>query len=201
MTSLSPVTFRSAVTSSVLNGNNGAGNSAGGTITDAASLEDAIASQALGGASRTPGDLTYSPLASADSQPSDFQASITSAILGGSDAIDAVSNLAALGATLNAMAQTAQSALSTVSVSDRATDLANYQSLYDSLDQAQASVNGQASNAASLGVSAPGDWANTDTAVGTAAIISDMSQVVQAHTALQQTIQSVGATLITSLLV
>lgn len=194
-----PSAFLNSLDSSVLSGGTSHSKAA---ITDAAGLNESIASQVLGLGSQSSGSSAsdgLSPLLSAVSGSSTLTEAITSSLLGSSSSEQAVQNLAALGATLNSMAQTAQSALATNSTTARTQALSNFQSLYNSLDQSSATVDGTAGNAASLGLSEPGDWTNATT--GSAAIVQDMTAVVKAHTAIQETIQSVSATLLQSYLV
>ncbi len=174
------------------------------TITDAAGLNDAIASQLLGldtqqnASSTTDG---VSPLLSDVTNTSELKDAITNALLGGTSSEQSVEGLAALGATLNGMVETAQSALATTSTTLRSQALSTYQGLYASLDQSAASIDGTAGNAASLGLAAPGDWTNSDATVAAAAITLDMTAAVKAHTVVQEMIQSVGATLLQSYLI
>jgi len=199
--SLYPTTseFLNKLGSSVLSG--GASTTARTTITTAAGLQNAIASQVLGLGSQTSANAStdgLSPFLSDITDSGALKNAITSSVLGGNESGQSVQSLAALGATLNKMAQLAQSALTANSATARGTALSNFTQLYDTLDQSSASIDGAAGNAASLGLSAPGDWTNSTT--GTAAITQDMTSVVKAHTVVQEMIQSVGPTLIQSYL-
>lgn len=200
-TSLYPTTnaFLNGLDSLILSGGSANVNT---TVTDAASLGDAVASQVLGLESPVSGTAAtndgLSPLLSDVANSFTLKEAITNSLLGGDSSEQDVQNLAALGATLNDMAKTAQQALASSSSTARGQALSSFQSLYDSLDQSSASIDGSAGNAASLGLSPPGDW--TDAATGSAAIIQDMTAVVKAHTVVQETIQSVGATLVQSYL-
>ncbi|WP_158240519.1 hypothetical protein [Telmatospirillum siberiense] len=191
--------FLNSLGSSILSG--GAASKRKTTVSDVADLGNAIGSQLLGvsGQSATSSDRLSPFLSDATTTPS-LRNAVTNALLGGSDSGQTAQNLAALGSTLNAMAKTAQSALTTTSTTARAQALESYQTLYDSLDQSSSTINGAAGNAASLGLSTPGDWSNSDTTAGTASITGDMTSVVKAHTVVQEMIQSASATLIKSYL-
>jgi hypothetical protein len=195
-----PAEFLNSLGSSILSGGT---TTQRANITNAAGLSDAIASQLLGLGSQGNTSSTtdgLSPLLSDVTDTSALKSAITDALLGGSSSGQSIQSLAALGATLNVMVETAQSALTTTSSTLRAKALSTYQNLYDSLDQSAASIDGAAGNAASLGLSAPGDWSNSDSAAGTAAITADMAAAVKAHTVVQEMIPSVSATLIQSYL-
>lgn len=192
--------FLNSLGSSILNGDT---TNTRATITNAAGLGNAIASQLLSlgtqGATSTAMD-GLSPFLSDVTNSQDLRNAVTNALLGGSDSQQTVQSLAALGSTLNMMSQAAQSALTTTSATGRAQALSTFQALYDTLDQSSASIDGTAGNAASLGLSAPGDWTSSDSAEATAAITQDMAEVVKAHTVVQETVQSVGTTLMQSYL-
>jgi hypothetical protein len=199
---LTPSAFLSSVGSSVLSGGKTNTNNRA-AISNGAELNDAIASQLFGtGSTGNSSSATegLSPFLSDVSTASTFNDAITNALLGGDSSGQSVQDLASLGATLNEMAQTAQSALSTTSSTARTQDLDTYQQLFTALDQSSASIDGTAGNAASLGISSPGDWGNSDSAAATAAIVQDMTAVVKAHTQLQNVIQSISAALTDSFL-
>ena len=195
-----PGAYLNAVTSAVLDGGSTRQRA---DITTTAGLNDAIATQMFGLDSQGNSSSMSDGLSAFLSDVTDtaaLKSSITNALLGGSSSEQSVQGVAALGATLNEMVQTAQLALTTTSSTARAQALSTYQSLYDSLNQSTASLDGSAGNAASLGLSAPGDWANSDSVTAIAAITQDMTAAVKAHTALQETSQSIGATLMQSYL-
>lgn len=186
--------FLNSLGSSILNGGSTAKKKE--TISDIADLGSAIGSQILGvnGANNTTNDR-LSPLISDDSSASSLRDAISGAFVGGSDLGQTAQDLASLGMTLDQMAKLAQTALTTTSTTARDSALTSYSNLYASLNQSAAAIDGAAGNTASLGLSTPGDWSDSDVAAGTAAIASDMTAVVKAHTVVQQMIQSVSATL------
>ncbi len=195
-----PAAFLNAVGGAVLNGG---ATSKRGDITTAGGLNNAIASQLFGLGAQDKASSTadgLSPFLSDATDTGALKNSITNALLGGSVSARNVQSVAALGATLNMMVRTAQSALATPSSTQRAQALSSFQKLYDTLDQASATIDGAAGNAASLGLSAPGDWTDGDNVKATAAITQDMAAAVKAHTALQEMTRSVGATLMQSYL-
>lgn len=190
--------FLNSLGSSILNGGS---KSKKTTVSTVAELDNAIGSQLFAANSQTgTSNDRLSPFLSDNTTGPLLHNAITNALLGGSDSGQTAQNLAALGSTLNEMAKTAQSALTTTSTTVRTQAQDSYQALYDTLDQSSASIDGSAGNAASLGLSSPGNWGNSDTTAGAQAIASDMTAVVKAHTAVQEMIQSVSATLMQSYL-
>lgn len=190
-----PAQFQATLSSDLLGSGTAAAQAAISTPSD---LAAAIDSSVLSLGANT-GTDQLSPLLADVQNGSSLQQAIGNLLMGSTDSSQTVGNLATLGATLNSMAQTAQSALASQSATQRTQDLATYQTLFSSLDDSGAAIDGSAGNAASLGLPQPGDWGNSDTAAGTQAITTDMSAVVRAYAALQQTIQSVGATLVASM--
>jgi hypothetical protein len=196
---LTPAQFQSSLKSEILKGASGTSTATTGAVTDAATLKESIASGILSGTASE--NLTYTSLAGNSTSSAEFTNALNNALLGGNSDGDTVANLAALGSTLNSMAETAQAALTATNATDRQTALTTYQNLYNSLNSAEVSINGTAGNAVSLGISSPGNWANSNLAVGTTAILADMTSVVKAHATIQGMIQSVAATRFESLLV
>lgn len=197
----SPLVFRSTLTASILRG--GAKQTASALPADGNQLSASISTAVLGigttGNGTTGSGTGGSPLLQSGLSAEGFRGALSSALLGGSTTGNTIAELASLGATLNAMARTAQTALSATSTTQRAQALTGYKTLLSSLDASSATINGAGANSASLHLPTPGKWDDKDLAKGSVAIGTDMAAAVRAYSVIQQTIHSVGPTLISSM--
>jgi hypothetical protein len=192
----SPDQFQASVSRDVLGAGSGTARQA--TISTPSDLSAAIDSSVLALGTQS-GTESLSPLLADVQNGSSMQQAIGNLLLGGTDSSQTVGNLAALGATLNSMAKTAQSALASQSPSQRTQDLSTYQSLLSSLDDGTVLLDGTAGNATSLGLPQPGNWGDSNLAAGTQAIATDMTAVVKAYIALQHTVAAASASLLSSM--
>lgn len=190
--------FANSLGRSILSGGSATGKGRS-SISDASSLANANLSAILSLGTSSGSKTGSSPLLANGTDLTSYHNALTAAILGKDNALSGVAEAAALGSTLDAMAKAAQSALSSLNTTDRTKALATYKSLYDQLNSSTVSLNGLAENAASLGLSAPGNWANSDLQAGTQAIAKDMAAVVRAHASVSSMTHVNSATLIASL--